>query len=168
MEHGAAVECAVDILAPCEKVFDVVHDYGIRLRWDTLLSRADIVDGSPQAGLGVRTLCVGRRNVAGFGMETVYISFDRPRVAAVRMKRGPWFIADFAASIRHSASGADRSRVTYKFRITSRPKWLRAMLDPFLRFLFQRETQRRLTSLKRYIEASPTGPTAPTPPVKLN
>jgi hypothetical protein len=148
MEHGAAVECSADIAAPCEEVFDVIHDYNIRLSWDTLLSKACIVDGSAHAGLGVRTLCVGGRSVAGFGMETVYISFNRPHVAAVRMQSGPWFIADFAASIRHEALAEKQSRVIYKFRITARPR----LLDPLLRFLFQRETRKRLASLKRYIE----------------
>jgi hypothetical protein len=154
MEHGVAVECGVDIDAGCQEVFDVIHNYGIRLHWDTLLSKACIVDGSAQAGIGVRTLCVGRSTVAGMGMETVYISFDRPRVAAVKMKSGPWFVGDFAASIRHTAlAPGTGSRVIYKFRITSRPVWLRAVLDPLLRLVFQRETRKRLESLKRYIEA---------------
>jgi hypothetical protein len=153
MEHGVAVECGVDIDAGCQEVFDVIHDYSVRLRWDTLLSKACIVDGSAHAGVGVRTLCVGRSTVAGMGMETVYISFDRPRVAAVKMKRGPWFVADFAASIRHAAlAPGTGSRVIYKFRITARPVWLRAVLDPVLRFVFQRETRKRLESLKRYME----------------
>ncbi len=148
-----AVECGVDIEADCQEVFDVIHDYSIRLRWDTLLSKASIVDGSAHAGVGVTTLCVGRNTVAGLGMETVYISFDRPRVAAVKMKRGPWFVSDFAASIRHTAlaTGAG-SRVIYKFRIRARPVWLRPVLDPILRSMFQRETGKRLQSLKRYIE----------------
>ncbi len=89
-------------------------------------------------------------------METVYISFNRPRVAAVRMTRGPWFIADFAATIRHcplETSGAGtRSRVVYKFRITARPNWLRIIFDPLLRLMFQHETRKRLASLKQYIE----------------
>ena len=97
-------------------------------------------------------------------METVYITFDRPRVAAVRMKRGPWFIDDFAASIRHMALEtcalpklAQRSRVVYKFRITARPRWLRRVLDPVLRLAFQRETRKRLDSLKHYVETRPRG-----------
>jgi hypothetical protein len=146
------VECGVDIDAPCEKVFDVIHDYGIRLRWDTLLSKACIVDGTTEAGLGVTTLCVGRSAVAGLGMETVYISFERPRVAAVRMTSGPWFVAEFAASIRHTALAENRSRVSYKFRIRAWPRWLGVALDPILRRVFERETRKRLDSLKRYIE----------------
>ena len=145
------IECSIDIAAPCERVFDVVHDYGIRLQWDTLLSKACITDGSTKAGVGVRTLCVGRYTMAGFGMETVYISFDRPRVAAVRMERGPWVVSDFAASIRHVPldGSANRSRVTYKFRVTARPKWL----SPLVGAMFQRETSKRLESLKRFIES---------------
>ena len=38
----------MDIDASCEEVFDVIHDYGIRLQWDTLLSKACIVDGRPR------------------------------------------------------------------------------------------------------------------------
>ena len=40
----------------------------------------------------------------------------------------------------------------YKFRVTARPKWLRVILDPLLRLVFQRETRKRLASLKHYIE----------------
>jgi hypothetical protein len=157
MEHGPAVECAVDIDASCEYVFDVIHNYDIRLHWDRMLSSASIVDGSCEAGPGVRTLCIGRDGLARLGMETVYITFDRPRVAAVRMTRGPWFISDFAASIRHIAAAGteNRSRVIYKFRVTARPGWIRAVADPVLRFLFQRETRKRLESLKRYLENNP-------------
>src|SRR5579872_4374638 len=72
MEHGAAVECGVDIKAACQEVFDVIHDYAIRLRWDTLLSKASIVDGSAQAGVGVRTLCVGRHTVAAGEWDRLY------------------------------------------------------------------------------------------------
>ena len=143
------MESSVEIKAPCEQVFDLVHDYKLRLEWDTLLSKACIVDGSPEAGLGVKTLCVGRSTVAGFGMETVYISFDRPRVAAVRMTQGPWFISAFAASISHKPLGENRSRVTYKFRSTARPR----LLGPLLQRIFQRETRKRLLSLKHYLEA---------------
>jgi hypothetical protein len=153
------VECSVDINAPCELVFDVVHDYGIRLQWDTLLSKACIVDeGATRAGLGVTTLCIGRMAFGRVGMETVYISFDRPRVAAVQMKRGPWFVGGFAASIRHTDSPTApgmQSRVTYKLQIHGQPTWLRFFLDPLLRVAFRYETRKRLLALKRYVETLP-------------
>ncbi len=156
MEHGIAVACSVEINASCEDVFDVIHDYGIRLHWDTLLSKACIVDeGVTVAGVGVRTLCVGRAAFGKAGVETVYVSFQRGRVAAVKLTRGPWFLEDFAASILHTAipspAGA-RSRVTYNLRIAARPRWLRLVLSPVLRFVFRVETGKRLASLKRYLE----------------
>lgn len=156
MEHGLAIECSVDILASCEEVFDVIHNYDIRLQWDTLLSRACILDeGVKEAGVGVRTLCVGRAALGRAGVKTVYVSFDRGRVAAVKMIEGPWFLEEFAASIRHtsipSQTGAS-SRVTYKLRIKAQPKLFRAILNPLLCFAFQLETNKRLASLKRYIE----------------
>ena len=156
MEHGVALACSVEIDASCKEVFDVIHDYGIRLQWDTLLSRACFVDEKVEvAGVGVRTLCVGRAALGKVGVETVYVSFQRGRVAAVKMTRGPWFLEDFAASMVHaeipSATGA-RSRVTYNLRIAARPRWLRFVMNPILRVVFRVETQQRLAALKRYVE----------------
>ncbi|MCX6606862.1 MAG: SRPBCC family protein [Acidobacteria bacterium] len=156
MEHGIAVACSVEIEASCGAVFDVIHDYGIRLRWDTLLSKACIVDeGVTVAGVGVKTLCVGRAMFGEVGVETVYVSFQRGRVAAVKMTRGPWFLEDFAASMVHAgipSSVGERSRVTYSLRIAARPRWLRFVMNPILRVVFRVETGRRLAGLKRYVE----------------
>ncbi len=171
MPRGAAVECSVDIAASCEEVFEVVHDYSIRLHWDTLLSKACVLDGpSAKAALGVRTLCVGRASLARLGMETVYVSFQRPSVAAVRMTRGPWFIAEFAASIRHQplpgqiplTPGSPGSRVIYKLRLRTRPRLFRFLLDPILQAVFLWETRKRLAALKRFIETRKAG--APSSP----
>lgn len=166
MARAAAVECADDIAASCREVFDVVHDYGIRLRWDTLLSEARVLDGpSSKAALGVRTLCVGRKSLASLGLETVYVSFTPPRVAAVRMTRGPWLIAAFAASIRHtslpaevtSPSASPRSRVIYKLHVRTRPRLFRFLLDPIVRAFFLWETRKRLAALKKFIESRTAG-----------
>ena len=49
------------IPAPADDVFDLVHDYGRRLEWDTLLRAAYLTDGHAAAGVGVTSVCVGRR-----------------------------------------------------------------------------------------------------------
>lgn len=153
MDRSAALEISVDIEAPCEHVFDLIHDYEARLRWDTLLSKACILDKNvTHAAAGVRTLCVGRATLGKIAVETIYVSFNRPTVAAVRMLHGPWFLAEFAASIRHTPT-ATGSRTTYKLRIKSRPAILRPLLDPILRAAFHWETRKRLHSLKRYLES---------------
>lgn len=146
------VEEALDIPASAEAVFDLVHDYERRLLWDPFLREARLLGGAREAGVDVVSLCRAHRGAGGGAMETVYVSFERPRVAAVAMTRGPFYIARFAASIRHRALGADRSRVTYKFVVAARPRWLGGILDPILAWILRRETRRRLEALCAYFE----------------
>jgi uncharacterized protein YndB with AHSA1/START domain len=144
-------EASVDVAAPPERVFDLLHDYARRLTWDPFLRRADVIDAD-EAGLHVRTLCVAKWTRGGLGMETEYVSFDRPRVAAVRMTRGPWFFGSFAASIRQVPRTDGTTRVTYRYNFRVRPRWLSPALAPVMRFVFMRETRRRLAALKSALE----------------
>jgi Polyketide cyclase / dehydrase and lipid transport len=153
-----AIEETIDIAAPAAAVFDLIHDYGRRLEWDRFLREARLLDGAQTAGLGVKSLCVARKAAGGSGMETVYVSFDRPRVAAVKMTRGPFYIDAFAASLRQIALRDGRTRVSYKFHIAGRPRWLRFLLEPLLAAVFRRETRRRLQGLKRFLEADALPP----------
>jgi hypothetical protein len=148
-----SLEAAIDIRATPEAVFDLIHDYGRRLDWDPFLREARLLDGATEAGPGVKALCTARRGFGGLAMETVYVSYDRPRVAAVRMTRGPAVLASFAASLRQRALEGGATRVTYRFHCTTRPGWLRALLDPMAAALFLREVEGRLARLKRYLEA---------------
>jgi hypothetical protein len=143
---------SIDIAASAERVFDLLHDYGQRLAWDPFLRRADILDAT-SAGLGVRTLCVAKISSGGLGMETEYISFERPHVAAVRMTRGPWMFSSFAASIRQDSNPDGTTRVTYRFNFRTRPKWASFILNPLLNLIFARETRARLAALKQVLEA---------------
>ncbi len=136
--------CRVEVDAPPEAVFDRIHDYDRRLEWDTLLSDARILGGAPCAGKGVRTLCTGRGLARLVAMETEYVSFDRGRVAAVRLLNRPPFFERFAATIRHRPLPGGRSEVTYVYSFVARPRWLGRLLDALLR----RETLRRLRALQ--------------------
>lgn len=144
---------SIDIAASPERVFDLLHDYGRRLVWDPFLRRADIVNASA-AGLGARTLCVAKFSSGGLGMETEYISFDRPHVAAVRMTQGPWMFHSFAASIRQDPNPDGTTRVTYRFNFRVKPSWAAFLLSPLMRGIFARETRARLAALKRFLEAA--------------
>ena len=152
-----SVEAAIEIRATPERIFDVIHDYGRRLEWDPFLTDARILDGAPAAGVGVTTRCTARNGFGGLAMETVYVSFDRPRVAAVKMTKGPPMLSTFAASLRQDPSAADPglTRVTYRFNFSTRPAWLRAIMGPVATLLFRRETRQRLRALKAYIERQP-------------
>jgi hypothetical protein len=85
-------------------------------------------------------------------METEYVSFNRPTVAAVKMTRGPGLLAEFAASLRQEPVGPGQTRVTYRFNLSARPRWLRSLLDPILFAVFARETRLRLSALKSFLE----------------
>jgi hypothetical protein len=145
-------EESIEIAAEPGAVFDLIHDYSKRLDWDPFLREARLLDGAASAEVGVKSICTARWTSGGMAMETVYVSFDRPAVAAVKMTRGPRLLGEFAASLRQEAVGTGRTRVTYKFRLAARPGWLRFALDPILFAIFARETRSRLTALKRFLE----------------
>jgi len=146
------LEAAVEIRASPEAAFDLIHDYSRRLDWDPFLKEACLLDGARAAGVGVKSRCTARNGFAGLAMESVYVSFDRPRVAAVRMTRGPALLETFAASISQDDVGSGVTRVTYRFNFQTRPRWLRPMMAPIAAALFLREVRARLTALKRYME----------------
>ena len=148
------VEAWIDIRATPEMAFDLIHDYPRRLEWDTFLKEARLLEGAESAGVGVQARCTARNGFGGLVMETVYVSFDRPRVAAVKMTRGPAVLETFAASLRQDDVEAGITRVTYRFNFSTKPRWLRAILDPIAAALFRREVRQRLQALKRYLEHS--------------
>ena len=129
------------------EVFDLIHDYGRRLEWDPFLRRAELLDAN-HAGVGVRARCVAKWTSGGAGMDVQYLSFDRPRVAAIEMVRGPWPLRTFVASLKQDPldSGA-ATLVTYSFHFTSALPWL---TWPVFNRFFARETRGRLRALQRF------------------
>ena len=144
---------SVEVGASCTAVFNLIHDYGRRLEWDTLLSQAVLLDDAAEAGVGVRSLCVGTWRGLFLPLETEYISFEPGRVAAVSLTNQPPFFDQFAATIRHEPLGENRSRVTYIYFFRARPRLLAPLLEPLMNWLLRRETQNRLAALKRYFSA---------------
>ena len=132
------------------RVFDLLHDYGRRLEWDTLLKEARLTKGHEHAAKGATSLCVGKFLFGLVGIETQYLTFLRGQVAAVCMINRPVMFQSFAASIRHEDIG-ERSRVTYKLHFR-----LRAMcrlLEPVVHTYLKIETRRRLRALAEYLES---------------
>ena len=150
MAHGK-----VDALIPATsaQVFDLIHDYPRRLEWDTLLQAAYLDDGFTEPGKGVTSVCVGRPALGSIALKTVYVTFDRPRVAAVKMINSPPFFGAWAASIRHEDVDEHHSRVTYTYTFTPRPAWLRFILEPIMQRVFLWETRKRLQALHAYFAA---------------
>ena len=139
---------SVDIAASPADLFTLTQDYDRRLDWDPFLRSAVLVGGAAP-GVGARAYCVAR---SGLGMETEYVSFSPPRVAAVRMTRGPRVLAAFAGAWRFDSIGPGRTRVTFRYNLRSRPLWLSWALTPILGWVFARDTRRRLAALKLAVE----------------
>lgn len=143
-----------------DALFALTQDYGRRLEWDPFLRSARLVGGATRAGLGARAWCVAHNRL---GMETQYVSFNPPTVAAVKMTRGPWFIGAFAGSWRFLPEADGRTRVVFRYSVRGRPRWLQALLNPILVRVFAREVRRRLEGLKEYVERAAVDP-APAAP----
>src|SRR5579872_3045877 len=111
----------IDIRSTPERLFELTQDYDHRLEWDPFLKEARLLDGKTRAGMGARAWCVAWY---GMGMETEYVSFTPPRVAAVRMTRGPRILASFAGSWRFRAVTPGLTRVTFRYHLSARPEWL--------------------------------------------
>lgn len=143
------------IPAPSCAVFDLLHDYTRRLEWDTLLQAAYLDDGATVAGQGVTAVCVGRKSLGGITLKTVYVTFERPTLAAVKMVNTPLFFESWAASIRHEDISPRESRLTYKFHFRTQPRVLRFVLEPLMERVFGWETRKRLRALRAFFTRYP-------------
>lgn len=143
---------SIEIEASCEEVFAILHDYSLRLQWDPMLSRAEILDGASSAGKGVRTHCVGGLRQLYLGMTTRYISFKPGSVAAVEMEQSSFLFKKFAASITHTPLTPERSRVEYIFSFATTPAFLSFLFGPMIKLLLRNETEKRLQALKSFVE----------------
>src|SRR5262245_33788851 len=137
---------SIEVDAPAEVVFDLIHDYGRRLEWDRMLSEARLLGGAAAAGVGVRSLCVGTWRSAYLPMETEYVTFERGRVAAVKLTNRPALFDRFAATIRHEAVDGGLSRVTYMYSFHARPRALALLLEPIMNRMLTREIRWRLAA----------------------
>src|SRR5688572_24187510 len=128
-------------------VFDYTQDYANRLKWDTFLKRADLMEGATAAGKGIKAYCVARN---GLGMETEYISFNRPRATAIRMTKGPFMFKSFLGSWTFKEQGPDETEVIflYSFELN----FPLSLFRFFIRHKLQRNVRQRLLDLKTCME----------------
>src|SRR5712692_11381608 len=110
--RSRAREETILIDASPETVFDLIHDYRRRLEWDPFLKEARLLDRDA-AALGATCRCTSKNSFGGMAMDAVYVSFERPHVAAVKMIRGPRILESFAATLKQDAVG-NQTRVTYR------------------------------------------------------
>lgn len=142
------------IPASAAAVFALVHDYQRRLEWDTLLREAYLEPEFSEARRGAISVCRGKFLLGGFALRTQYVSFEKGKLAAVKLLDEPPFFETFAASIRHFEIDAETSEIIYKVNFTAKPRFLRPLLHPLMRAVFVWETRKRLKALKVFFKSS--------------
>jgi ribosome-associated toxin RatA of RatAB toxin-antitoxin module len=130
-----------------EKVFDFTQDYNKRLRWDTFLKKADLIEGAVEAGKGAKAYCVAKN---GLGMVTEYITYNRPKVTAIKMTKGPAMFKSFSASWTFKESQNDKTEVIFLYSFSLRFPF--NLLAKFIKNNLQVNVKHRLRDLKSNVE----------------
>jgi hypothetical protein len=136
----------LEVGTSCKEAFELSQDYDRRLDWDPFLAIARLIDAG-KAGKGLVSYCESK---SGIGMETVYVSFDAPRTAAVKMTKGPFYFKNFAASWRFREAGEVKCEIifTYSFELIK----LFRPVTPLVKAILRREMRKRLVALSNHLE----------------
>jgi len=130
-----------------ERVFDFTQDYDKRLIWDTFLKKAYLTDGAENAAKGVKAYCVAKN---GLGMTTEYITFNRPKVTAIKMTKGPYLFKSFLGSWMFKKMNENKTEVTFLYSFSLRFPF--NLITKVIRNNLQKNVQQRLIDLKTNIE----------------
>lgn len=134
-----------------ENVFDFTQDYSNRLKWDTFLKKANLMDGASNADKGVKAYCVAKN---GIGMVTEYITFNRPRVTAIKMTKGPYMFQSFFGSWTFKEVTDNKTEVIFLYSFSLRFPF--NLLTMFIKNNLQTNVKQRLIDLKNNIENEST------------
>jgi len=134
-----------------EKVFDFTQSYDNRLKWDTFLKKADLIDGATIADKGVRAYCVAKN---GIGMETEYVTYNRPKVTAIKMTKGPFMFKSFLGSWTFREISNYKTEVIFLYSFSLRFPF--NILTKIIKNNLQTNVRQRLIDLKVNIENEST------------
>jgi ribosome-associated toxin RatA of RatAB toxin-antitoxin module len=138
---------SIEVNCPPAIVFDYTQDYRRRLNWDTFLKQADLMDGAGSAGKGVKAWCVAKN---GLGMVTEYVSFDRPRVTAIKMTKGPFMFKSFLGSWNFKELDENKTEVVFLYSFNLRFPF--TLARHFIKRNLQGNVRQRLADLKACVE----------------
>ncbi|HSZ24620.1 MAG TPA: SRPBCC family protein [Cytophagaceae bacterium] len=138
---------SIEINAKAETVFDFTQDYNTRLDWDTFLKRAELMDEATKAAKGVKAYCVAKN---GIGMITEYVTFNRPKVTAIKMTKGPYLFKSFLGSWTFKEINQKSTEVLFLYSFTLR--FPLTLLTIFVKKSLQKNVRQRLLDLKTCIE----------------
>ncbi len=130
-----------------EFVFDFTQNYNNRLKWDTFLKKADLMDGATIADKGVSAYCVAKN---GMGMVTEYVTYNRPKVTAIKMTKGPFMFKSFLGSWTFKEIASDQTEVIFLYSFSLRFPF--TILRKYIKKNLQANVRQRLIDLKMNVE----------------
>jgi hypothetical protein len=145
----ATLEYEVNIAASPELVYAVSQDYAVRYEWDPFPEKIELLNGAHLIEKGTRVFV---RAKSGLKMEVEFVQIDPPRIAAIKMVRGPMVLKSFAGSwiFKPDGNGATKAKFIYSVKTKS---WaLPILADRVACWYFTRAIKRRLDGLKAYCE----------------
>lgn len=138
--------------APSAVVFDAFHDWRWRMRWDSLVARSSVQGGGTQPHVGAVTENAGAGMLSALSMRTRFVSYERGRVAAAAMEGTAFPFTSWAASMRHRDVAGGGSVLIYTYTFEVGPRGLAWLMEPPVRWMFDRQTVRRFARLQRFLE----------------
>lgn len=135
------------INASTETVFDYTQDYANRLKWDTFLKKAELIEGAAVADKGVKAYCVAKN---GLGMVTEYVTFNRPKVTAIKMTKGPYLFKSFLGSWTFRKISDHKTEVIFLYSFTLRFPF--SLWSGFIKRNLELNVKQRLMDLKKSVE----------------
>lgn len=127
--------------------FDFTQDYSNRLKWDTFLKKAELINGATEAAVGVKAWCIAKN---GLGMETEYVSYNSPKATAIKMTKGPYLFSSFFGSWTFKEITATQTEVIFLYSFS-----LRFPFNLFTGIItrnLQNNVKQRLQDLKTNLE----------------
>ena len=115
------------------------------MNWDPFLKEARLLGDVSEVTKGVRAWCVSK---LGIGMEAEYVFVQKPKVAAVKMTKGPLILKSFSGSWRYIEVDNSKTNIIFRYHFTSRIK----VFEPIMQYIFKIQMMKRLFVFKRKFE----------------
>ncbi len=132
-----------------DELFELSQNYSRRLEWDSYLCEAYLMDNATVANVGVDSYC---KSKSGVVIISRYISYNPPRVSAVKMIKGPWVLESFSGSWNFKEKSPNSSLVSFTYSFKARPKAARWFLEPIIAHIYKRDMKTRLLAFKNWAE----------------
>lgn len=137
--------------ASADVVFDAFHYHRWRRRWDSLVHATHVLDGAPCPFVGATSANAGGGLLRFLSMQTQFISYQPARVAAATMCGSSFPFARWSASMRHRPAAGGRSVMVYTYSFETRPSFLRAAMEPVVKFVFDWQTRKRFRRMQQFL-----------------